>query len=127
MARPRRRASHGECASPDDWTTECVEWCSCHGYVQTAVYATAGLMGAGLLLSLLLLRETKDSHLRKEVSPLSPPPPPQPHHPPHTGRCPTFLIIVYVTTHVYYLAQCITWQRQLKLGLGAGNRQIRGF
>jgi len=61
------RASHGECASPDDWTTECVEWCSCHGYVQTAVYATAGLMGAGLLLSLLLLRETKDSHLKKEA------------------------------------------------------------
>uniref|UniRef100_A0A7S1SG99 Major facilitator superfamily (MFS) profile domain-containing protein n=1 Tax=Tetraselmis chuii TaxID=63592 RepID=A0A7S1SG99_9CHLO len=59
--------SNGECASPDSWTMQCIGWCSCHGYTRTVAYATAALMGAGLLLSLFFLRETKDSHLKHET------------------------------------------------------------
>ena len=57
----------GHCNSGDDWQPSCIGWCKCSGYMTGAAEASAVLVGSGLLLSAMLLKETKDTHLEAEV------------------------------------------------------------
>ena len=59
--------SGGLCRNGDDWRPSCSGWCTCVGYMTVAAEASAIIMGAGLLMSSLLLKETKDTHLEAEV------------------------------------------------------------